>query len=187
MTPWPIISALMALRKRRCRVLPVRSSFLPAIAHHLLAAKSQVSQKMAQRPGKLCEFFLKVYFRLIAAGIQPRYSIGQLSESLGHDLLPRGPRRRLMFWFTFGRSTVTENRSPKTFGDTRSPMAKALDLVSQITSIGLTSVLPSLGGYFLDQWLATELLFVILGLVFGLAMAGLQLKKLVQKLEQGNT
>jgi len=59
-------------------------------------------------------------------------------------------------------------------------------MVSQITSIGLTAVLPALGGYFLDGWLGTKLLFVILGLVFGLAMAGIQLKKLVKKLEQNN-
>lgn len=81
---------------------------------------------------------------------------------------------------------MTEKRSPKSPQDTRSPMAKALDLVSQITSIGLTSVLPALGGYFLDGWLGTKLLLVILGLVLGLALAGLQLKKLVKKLEQNN-
>ncbi len=65
-------------------------------------------------------------------------------------------------------------------------MAKALDLVSQITNIGLTAVLPALGGYFLDSWSGTKLLFVILGLVFGMTMAGLQLKKLVERLEQNN-
>jgi len=61
-----------------------------------------------------------------------------------------------------------------------------LDLVSQITSIGLTAVLPALGGYFLDGWLETKLVFVMLGLVVGMAMAGLQLRKLVRKLEQNN-
>jgi len=81
---------------------------------------------------------------------------------------------------------VTETRSPKPPKDTRSPIAKAMDLVSQITSIGLTAVLPALGGYFLDGWLETKVLFVILGLVLGLIMAGLQLKKLVKKLEQNN-
>jgi len=81
---------------------------------------------------------------------------------------------------------VAESRSPKPPQDTRSPIAKALDLVSQITSIGLTAVLPALGGYFLDGWLGTKLVFVILGLVFGLAMAGLQLRKLVKKLERNN-
>ena len=65
-------------------------------------------------------------------------------------------------------------------------MAKALDLVSQITSIGLTAVVPALGGYFLDGWLGTKLLFVLLGLVVGLILAGLQLMKLVKKLEQNN-
>ena len=82
---------------------------------------------------------------------------------------------------------MTETRSPKPAKDTRSPTAKALDLVSQITSIGLTAVLPALGGYFLDDWLGTKVLFVILGLVFGLIMAGLQLMRLVKKLEQNNT
>lgn len=81
---------------------------------------------------------------------------------------------------------MTETRSPKPPKDTRSPIAKAMDLVSQITSIGLTAVLPALGGYFLDGWLETKALFVILGLVLGLIMAGLQLKKLVKKLEQNN-
>ena len=81
---------------------------------------------------------------------------------------------------------MTETRSPKPPLDTRSPTAKALDLVSQITSIGLTAVLPALGGYFLDNWLGTKVLFVILGLVFGLIMAGLQLMRLVKKLERNN-
>lgn len=81
---------------------------------------------------------------------------------------------------------MTETRSPKPPNDTRSPMAKALDLVSQITSIGLTAVVPALGGYFLDGWLGTKLLFVLLGLVVGLILAGLQLMKLVKKLEQNN-
>ena len=81
---------------------------------------------------------------------------------------------------------MTETRSPKPPKDTRSPIAKAMDLVSQITSIGLTAVLPALGGYFLDGWLETKVLFVILGLVLGLIMAGQQLKKLVKKLEQNN-
>ncbi len=81
---------------------------------------------------------------------------------------------------------MTESRSPKSPQDTRSPIAKALDLVSQITSIGLTAVVPALGGHFLDGWLETKLVFVILGLVVGLALAGLQLKRLVKKLEQNN-
>ncbi len=81
---------------------------------------------------------------------------------------------------------MTESRSPKSPRDTRSPIAKALDLVSQITSIGLTAVLPALGGYFVDGWLETQLVFVILGLIVGLVTAGLQLKKLVKKLEQNN-
>ena len=82
---------------------------------------------------------------------------------------------------------MAQPQSPNPKPDTRSPIAKAMDLVSQITSIGLTAVLPALGGYFLDQWLATRLLFVVLGMLLGMAMAGLQLMKLIQKLERNNS
>ena len=82
---------------------------------------------------------------------------------------------------------MAQPQSPNPQPDTRSPIAKALDLVSQITSISLTSVLPALGGYFVDQWLATRLLFLFLGLLLGMAMAGLQLMKLIQKLERDNS
>ena len=82
---------------------------------------------------------------------------------------------------------MTDNESQPTPPDTRSPMAKALDLVSQTTAVSLTSVLPALGGYFLDNWLGTRVVFVLLGLLLGLAMAGLQLKTLVEKLDRNNS
>ena len=68
--------------------------------------------------------------------------------------------------------------------DTRSPTAQALDLVSQITTISLTAVLPAVGGYFIDNWLDTKIVFILLGLALGMTGAGFQLMKLVKKLEQ---
>ena len=67
--------------------------------------------------------------------------------------------------------------------DTRSSMAKALDLVSQITTISLTAVLPAVGGYFIDNWLGTKIVFILIGLALGMTAAGFQLMKLVKKLE----
>lgn len=68
--------------------------------------------------------------------------------------------------------------------DTRSPMAKALDLVSQITTISLTAVLPAVGGYFIDNWLGTTIVFILIGLALGMTGAGFQLMNLVKKLER---
>ena len=68
--------------------------------------------------------------------------------------------------------------------DTRSPTAKALDLVSQITTISLTAVLPAVGGYFIDNWLGTKIVFILIGLALGMTGAGFQLMKLVNKLER---
>ena len=68
--------------------------------------------------------------------------------------------------------------------DTRSPMAKALDLVSQITTISLTAVLPAVGGYFIDNWLGTKIVFILIGLALGMTGAGFQLMNLVKRLER---
>ena len=66
--------------------------------------------------------------------------------------------------------------------DDRSSMAKAMDIVSRVTAMSISMVLPALGGYFLDQWLGTVVLFVILGTVFGLAAGFWQLFQLVRAL-----
>ncbi len=71
--------------------------------------------------------------------------------------------------------------------DTRSPTAKALDLVSQITTISLTAVLPAVGGYFIDNWLGTKIVFILIGLAIGMTGAGFQLMNLVKKLERQTT
>ena len=70
--------------------------------------------------------------------------------------------------------------------DTRSSMAKALDLVSQISTISLMSVLPAVGGYFIDVWLNTKIVFILIGLAMGMTVGGIQLMKLVKKLEHSS-
>jgi F0F1-type ATP synthase assembly protein I len=70
--------------------------------------------------------------------------------------------------------------------DDRSSLAKALDLASQVTSIGLMMVLPVGGGYWLDQEKGTKPLYMILGLMLGMAVAGLQFVKLIQRVQSQN-
>ncbi|MEL7497941.1 MAG: AtpZ/AtpI family protein [Planctomycetota bacterium] len=68
--------------------------------------------------------------------------------------------------------------------DDRSPMAKALSLVSQIMSIGLIGILPVIIGYGLDAWLQFKLVFTLgLGML-GMFAAIYQLVRLVKRLEE---
>ena len=67
--------------------------------------------------------------------------------------------------------------------DDRSPSAKAMSVVSQITTIALVAILPLMGGYGLDGWLVSKPLFVVLGGFFGFVAAGFQLTRLVKQLE----
>lgn len=64
--------------------------------------------------------------------------------------------------------------------DDRSPSAKAMSSVTQISTISMMTVVPALLGYFLDTWLGTKILFMFLGTVFGLVGGVWQLLKLVQ-------
>lgn len=63
--------------------------------------------------------------------------------------------------------------------DTRSPTAKALSWVSNITAISVMMVLPAFGGYYLDQYFGTVALFMFIGMILGLAAGFIQLMKLV--------
>ena len=57
--------------------------------------------------------------------------------------------------------------------------AKAMQWVSRITSISMEMVLPgALGYYFLDRWLGTRVVFLILGLIVGFVGGMWQLIKL---------
>jgi F0F1-type ATP synthase assembly protein I len=64
--------------------------------------------------------------------------------------------------------------------DDRSPFALAVEWTSRITTIALEMVLPALGGFWLDQWLGTQAVFLILGALFGFAAAMWQLIQLTK-------
>jgi len=57
----------------------------------------------------------------------------------------------------------------KDSSDGRSPLAVALEWSSRITVISFQMVLPGLLGYWLDQRLGTKIVFLILGIFFGMA------------------
>ncbi len=68
--------------------------------------------------------------------------------------------------------------------DDRSPTAKAMSIVSQITTIGLLAIVPIVIGNWVDSWLCTKPIFILVSVVFGFTAAGFQLMQLVQKLER---
>ena len=69
--------------------------------------------------------------------------------------------------------------------DDRSPTAKAISKVAEITTISLMMIIPAIIGYFIDQQLGTFILCTGIGLVLGIASAVLQLMKFVA-IEQQN-
>jgi len=68
--------------------------------------------------------------------------------------------------------------------DDRSPTAKAMSIASRITTIGLLAIMPLVIGSWLDSWLCTKPIFMLVGVVFGFTAAGFQLMQLVRKLER---
>ena len=68
--------------------------------------------------------------------------------------------------------------------DDRSPTAKAMSIVSQITTIGLLAIVPIVIGSWVDSWLGTKPIFLLVSVVFGFTAAGFQLMQLVRKLER---
>jgi len=79
--------------------------------------------------------------------------------------------------FEFLRSKTWEK--PLTTARDRSPTAKALSKSSEVTSICLLMIVPALIGYGIDQLVGTGFVFLILGLIFGMCGAVMQLMKLV--------
>lgn len=69
----------------------------------------------------------------------------------------------------------------KDSSDGRSPLAVALEWSSRITVISLQMVLPGLFGYWLDQRFGTKVVFLILGIFFGLASGLWSLIRLAQE------
>ena len=68
--------------------------------------------------------------------------------------------------------------------DDRSPTAKAMSIVSQITTIGLLAIVPIVIGSWVDSWLGTKPIFLLVSVVFGFTAAGFQMMQLVRKLER---
>jgi ATP synthase protein I len=59
---------------------------------------------------------------------------------------------------------------------------KAMQWVSRITSISMEMVLPGvIGYYFIDRWLGTRVVFLILGLIVGFVGGMWQLIKLAKE------
>lgn len=71
--------------------------------------------------------------------------------------------------------------------DDRSAIAQGMGLVSQITTGSLMMVIPAAGGYLLDQWLGTYVLFLILGFVVGAGLGGWHLYRIVAELSQDDS
>lgn len=66
-------------------------------------------------------------------------------------------------------AVTNDDRPPvNSSAEERSALARAMELTSVVTTIALQMALPPLGGYWLDQWLHTKALFVILGAAIGL-------------------
>ena len=70
--------------------------------------------------------------------------------------------------------------------DDRSPTAKAMSIVSQITTIGLLVIMPIVIGGWADNWLGCKPILILLGVVLGFTAAGFQLMRLVRTLEANN-
>ena len=68
--------------------------------------------------------------------------------------------------------------------DDRSPTAKAMAIVSQITSIGIALVLPTIAGRGFDVWLGTGPALLLVGIALGFLVAGFQFFRLIKRLEK---
>lgn len=68
--------------------------------------------------------------------------------------------------------------------DDRSPTAKAMSIVSQITTIGVAMVLPTIAGHGLDKWLGTAPVLLLIGLALGFLTGGIQFVRMVRKLSE---
>jgi len=64
--------------------------------------------------------------------------------------------------------------------DDRSPLALAMEWTSRVTTVSLEMVLPGVLGYWVDQWLGTRMVFLVLGVVFGLVSGMWHLIRMTQ-------
>ena len=69
--------------------------------------------------------------------------------------------------------------------DDRSPLALAMQWSALMTSISLEAVLPILAGYWLDQWLRSRSIFLILGVILGFVTSMWSLLRLTKRPRSG--
>ena len=65
--------------------------------------------------------------------------------------------------------------------DDRSAMAIAFQWSFTVMTISAEMVLPGLMGYWLDQWLGTKAVFLLLGFVLGGILAGFALMRIAKR------
>jgi len=71
--------------------------------------------------------------------------------------------------------------------DDRSSLAVAAVWASHVMTIALEMALPALAGHWVDRWLGTGPLFLLLGTVFGFAAGMWHLLRLTAKIRAGPT
>ena len=71
--------------------------------------------------------------------------------------------------------------------DDRSPTAKALSKVTEITAISLMMIVPAIVGHFIDRRFNTVILFTAVGLVLGVGAAIWQLVQFVAHQDQSTS
>lgn len=65
-------------------------------------------------------------------------------------------------------------------GDNRSAYARAMEMVTRLTAIGLEMALPGLGGFGLDRWLGTSPALLIVGVLLGFVLGMYELLRLAR-------
>ena len=65
--------------------------------------------------------------------------------------------------------------------DDRSAIAQAMEWSAAIMTISAEMVVPGLLGYWIDQWLGTKVLFLLLGFALGGVLAGMALMRITKK------
>lgn len=76
---------------------------------------------------------------------------------------------------------VTQSSDDSSSVDGRSPMAIAFEWSATIMTIAAEMVVPGLMGYWLDQRLGTQVLFLLLGFALGGTLAALALVRIARK------
>ena len=69
--------------------------------------------------------------------------------------------------------------------DDRNPLAVAVEWTSRVTTIALEFVIPGVIGVWIDQQLGTVMVFLVLGVIFGMSAGMLHLARLAASADRG--